>query len=70
MSFTVLMFGLMHALPPIIAAMLGVEKSTIYLVAIGTAIFAVISGSMSYLIFDLIGLAIGISVALKLKNPA
>ena len=68
MSFTVLMFGLMHALPPIIAAMMGVKRSTIYLVAILTTLFALITGSMSFLIFDLIGLAIGLTVALHLRK--
>ena len=70
MSFTVLMFGLMHALPPIIAAMMGAERSTIFIVAIATAVFAVITGSIAYLLVDLIGLAIGLMVALAFKKSA
>ena len=64
------MFGLMHALPPIIAAMMGAERSTIFIVAIATAVFAVITGSIAYLLVDLIGLAIGLMVALAFKKSA
>lgn len=62
------MFGLMHALPPIFSAMMGAQNSTIYLVAVVTALFAVITGSLAYVVIDLIGLAIGLNVAIKLKK--
>ena len=71
MSFVVLSIAAAHSLPPILGAMLGKSKGSLW-VGVFVAVFvALISGKLAFVAFDLLGVALGWWVGLSIldKRP-
>jgi hypothetical protein len=66
LSFIVLFIGALHAMPVFIVAMLTKSKAITFLVALGSALFAVMIGGLPYMVIDLIFVGIGTYAAFKL----
>lgn len=71
MSLSVFIIAACHGIPPIVGAVARKSKAAVYVgAAIGVAI-AIASGSPAYAVADLVGVALGTSLALSMvqKKP-
>jgi hypothetical protein len=66
LSFFILFLGALHAIPVLIAAMKTQSKVITLLVALGSAIFAVMVGGDAYAVTDLLFVGIGTYAAFKI----
>jgi hypothetical protein len=65
-SLVILFIGALHAIPVLIFAMLTKSKAVTFLVAVGSAIFAVMVGGLPYAVVDLVFVGIGTYAAFNI----